>query len=148
MNILFVCTGNTCRSPLAEALARRIAERRGVKDLRVSSAGTNAWDNSPASDGALLVGMERQLDLASHRARNLTPPIVSEADLIFVMTPAHLEQVKQMGGRGKVHLLDAYASGAESEGIADPFGGELSGYRDTADALERHLEKVFDRLEL
>lgn len=116
--------------------------------MKVSSAGTNAWDNSPASDGALLVGMERQLDLAGHRARNLAPAIVSEADLIFVMTPAHLESVKQMGGRGKVHLLDAYATGQESEGIADPFGGELSGYRDTADALERHLEKVFDRLEI
>ena len=148
MNILFVCTGNTCRSPLAEALARRIAERRGITDMRVSSAGTSAWDNSPASDGALLVGMERQLDLATHRARKLTPAIVSEADLIFVMTPGHLEQVKQMGGRGKVHVLDQYASGRESDGITDPFGGELSGYRDTADALERHLEKLFDRLEV
>jgi len=148
MNILFVCTGNTCRSPLAEALARGIAERRGLGGVTISSAGTNAWDNSPASDGALLVGLERQLDLAGHRARKLTPAIVSEADLIFVMTPAHLEQVKQMGGRGKAHLLDEYASGAESEGIADPFGGELSGYRDTADALERHLEKLFDRLKI
>ena len=148
MNILFVCTGNTCRSPLAESLARRIAERRGITDMKISSAGTSAWDNAPASDGALLVGMERQLDLAAHRARKLTPAIVSEADLIFAMAPSHLEQVRQMGGRGKVHLLDQYASGGESEGIADPFGGELSGYRDTADALERHLEKLFDRLEI
>jgi protein-tyrosine-phosphatase len=64
------------------------------------------------------------------------------------MTPAHLEQVKQLGGRGKVHVLDQYASGADSEGISDPFGGELSAYRNTAHALERHLEKVFDRLEI
>ena len=45
MNLLFVCSGNTCRSAMAEALARKIAERRGIKDLNVSSAGTNAWDN-------------------------------------------------------------------------------------------------------
>ena len=150
MNILFVCTGNTCRSPLAEALARRIAKRRGREDVKISSAGTNAWESVPASDGALLVGMEREMDLTTHRARILTPEIVAEADLIFVMTPAHLEQVRQMGGRGKVHVLDQYASGggAEGEGISDPFGGELSAYRETADALEQHLEKVFDRLEI
>lgn len=146
MNILFVCTGNTCRSPMAEALARRIAEQRGLKDVTISSAGTSAWDNVPASDGALLVGMERQLDLTSHRARMLTPAIVSEADLIFVMTPGHVDQVKRMGGRGKVHVLDQYASGGEGEGITDPFGSDLSAYRETADALERHLARLFDRL--
>ena len=105
MNLLFVCSGNTCRSAMAEALARKIAERRGIKDLNVSSAGTNAWDNVPATDEALLVGMERDIDLTGHRARKLTPAIVSEADLIFVMTPGHLEQVKQLGGRGKVHVI-------------------------------------------
>jgi protein-tyrosine-phosphatase len=146
MNILFVCSGNTCRSPLAEVLARRIAERRGIEDVKISSAGTNAWDHAPASDEALLVGMERQVDLTGHRSRKLTPAIVSEADLIFVMTPAHLEQVRQMGGRGKAHVLDAYASGPAGSGIDDPFGGDLSVYRETADALEQHLEKVFDRL--
>ena len=146
MNILFVCTGNTCRSPLAEALARRIARERGFGHVKISSAGTNAWDNVPASDGALLVGMERDVDLTSHRARILTPEIVSEADLIFVMTPAQRDHVIQMGGRGKVHVLDEYALGAAGEGITDPFGGELSAYRETADALETYLNKVFDRL--
>ena len=146
MNLLFVCSGNTCRSPLAEALARKIAERRGVEELNVSSAGTNAWDNAPASDEALLVGMERGLDLTGHRARKLTPTIVSEADLIFVMTPGHLEPVKQMGGRGKAHVIDEYASGVSDKGISDPFGGDLETYRQTADALEEELEKLFDRL--
>ena len=147
MNLLFVCSGNTCRSPLAEALARKIAERRGIDDLNVSSAGTNAWDNVPATDEALLVGMERDLDLGGHRSRKLTPEIVSEADLIFVMTPGHLDQVKQMGGRGKVHVIDEYASGTANQGITDPYGGDLEAYRQTADVLERELEKLFDRLD-
>jgi protein-tyrosine-phosphatase len=145
MNLLFVCSGNTCRSALAEALARQIAARRGIEDLNVSSAGTNAWDNAPATDEALLVGMERGLDLTGHRARKLTPTIVSEADLIFVMTPGHLEPVKQMGGRGKAHVIDEYASGA-TQGISDPYGGDLETYRHTADTLEEELEKLFDRL--
>jgi protein-tyrosine-phosphatase len=146
MNILFVCSGNTCRSPMAEALARKIAARRGIEDLNVSSAGTNAWDNVPATDEALLVGMEREIDLTPHRARKLTSEIVSEADLIFVMTPGHLEQVKQLGGRGKVHVIDEYSSGTVNQGIADPYGGDLEAYRHTADVLERELERLFDRL--
>lgn len=131
---------------MAEALARKIAERRGIKDLSVSSAGTNAWDNAMATDEALLVGMEREVDLTAHRARKLTPAIVSEADLIFVMTPGHVEQVKQLGGRGKVHVIDEYASGTANQGITDPYGGDLEAYRQTADVLENELEKLFDRL--
>ena len=146
MNILFVCSGNTCRSPMAEALARKIARRRSIEDLNVSSAGTNAWDNAPATDEALLVGMERDIDLTGHRARKLSPAIVSEADLIFVMTPGHLEPVKHMGGRGKVHVIDEYASGSVNQGISDPYGGDLETYRHTADLLEQELERLFDRL--
>jgi protein-tyrosine-phosphatase len=146
MNLLFVCSGNTCRSAMAEALARKIAKRRGIEHINVSSAGTNAWDNSTATDEALLVGMERDVDLTGHRARKLTPAIVSEADLIFVMTPSHVEQVVQLGGRGKVHVIDEYASGIQNLGIADPYGGDLDAYRETADALETQLEKLFDRL--
>jgi len=131
---------------MAEALARKIAQRRGIKDLNVSSAGTNAWDNATATDEALLVGMEREVDLTSHRSRKLTPAIVSEADLIFVMTPGHVEQVKQLGGRGKVHVIDEYASGTPNQGITDPYGGDLEAYRHTADVLEKELEKLFDRL--
>jgi protein-tyrosine-phosphatase len=132
---------------MAEALARKIADRRGIGDLNVSSAGTNALENIPATDEALLVGMERGVDLTSHRSRQLTPGIISEADLIFVMTPGHLEQVKQMGGRGKVHVIDEYASGAADKGISDPYGGDLEAYRKTADALEDELERLFDRLQ-
>lgn len=131
---------------MAEALARKIADRRGIEYLNVSSAGTNAWDNVPATDEALLVGMERDIDLTGHRARKLTTAIVSEADLIFVMTPGHLEQVKQLGGRGKVHVIDEYASGTADHGIMDPYGGDLEAYRRTADVLEQQLEKLFDRL--
>ena len=146
MNLLFVCSGNTCRSAMAEALAKKVARRRGIDNVNVSSAGTNAWENATATDEALLVGMERDIDLTSHRARKLTSAIVSEADLIFVMTPGHVEQVVQLGGRGKVHVIDEYTSGVRNGGITDPYGGDLDAYRQTADVLEQEMEKLFDRI--
>jgi protein-tyrosine-phosphatase len=147
VNVLFVCTGNTCRSPLAEHIAKASAARRGIAAFTASSAGTNAWDGAPASDGALLVGMERQLDLAPHRSRKLTREIVAAADLILAMSNAHLEPVRQLGGGGKVHLVDEYGSdGRLAEGVNDPFGGDLDGYRDVADSLESAIEGMFDRL--
>jgi protein-tyrosine-phosphatase len=146
MKLLFVCTGNTCRSPLAEAIARRIAAERAL-DVEVGSAGTSAWEGAPASDGSLLVGIERGLDLNGHRSRQLTRELVAATDLIIAMGPHHLERIEALGGEGKSYLLTTYAShGESSRPVSDPMGGDLSVYRATADELEREIRRVLDRL--
>lgn len=147
MHVLFVCTGNTCRSPIAEAIARRLASDRGLTDLAFGSAGTAAWDGAPASDGALLVAMEREVDLSSHRARLLTRELVASSDLILAMGPHHLERIEALGGQGKAHLLSAYASrGRSDRSISDPFGGDLDIYRSAFDELDREVQHVVERI--
>ncbi len=133
---------------MAAAIARQVAAERGLRDVEVASAGTAAWEGAPASDGAFLVSMERALDLSPHRAQLLSRELVAAADLILVMSPHHLERVEALGGRGKAYLLTDYASGGPSgRSVNDPFGGELAGYREAYDELEREIRRAFDRIE-
>jgi protein-tyrosine-phosphatase len=147
MRILFVCTGNTCRSALADAIARKVVVERALQDVEVQSAGTSAWDGAPASDGALLVGMERGLDLSQHRAQTLTRELVQSSELVLAMGPHHLERIEALGGTGKAYLLTDFASHGKSvRPVNDPIGGELDLYRATADELEQEIRRVFDRI--
>jgi protein-tyrosine-phosphatase len=132
---------------MAEAIARKVAIERGLHDVEAVSAGTSAHDGSPASDGTLLVGLERNLDLGNHTAQTLSRDLVRDADLILAMAPHHLERIEALGGGGKAYLLSEYAShGASSRPISDPIGAELEVYRATADELDEEIRKVLDRI--
>lgn len=142
-----VCTGNICRSPLAEALLRAELAKRGVDGVTVSSAGTGASDGTPASNGSYLVGLEHGLDLSGHRARGLTPAVVAESDIILTMSDHHKDQVEDQGGVGRVCLLGEFAglSGHDAE-VPDPYGADLDFYRATYDQLEGLIELAAERL--
>ncbi|UCG86128.1 MAG: low molecular weight protein arginine phosphatase [Gemmatimonadota bacterium] len=145
-SILMVCTGNICRSPLAESLMRAELERLGVDSIEVASAGTSAWDGAPASEGAYLVGLEHGIDLSEHRARLLTREVVKGADLIFTMARHQRARVEDLGGAGRVHVLGEYAGtgGPEAE-VSDPFGSGLDVYRETFDQLVGFVAAATER---
>ena len=147
MHVLFVCTGNTCRSPMAEAIMREALTTRGVDQVTVSSAGTGAWDGAPVSEGAYLVGLEHGLDLSGHRARLLTRDIVRGADLILTMSGHHLARAAELGGDERVHLLATYAGRDEARGeVVDPFGSDLAAYRATFEELQELVSGVVSRV--
>lgn len=147
-NILFVCTGNTCRSPMAEALAREDLERRGWRHVQVGSAGISAEPGTTATPEACAAVRRRGLELDAHSARLLTPELVEWADLILAMSPSHLRAVSRAGGEHKMSLIGDFAVGSQDTGrdVPDPFGRDEAAYEATLRALERLVHDSLDRL--
>ena len=133
--VLFVCTGNLCRSPMAAALA---AARHRTGGMVFESAGVMALDGAPATPTAVAVCAEIGVDLGDHRARRLTPEIAAAADAIYVMTDGHREQVHQIApeAAGRVALLRP--DGGE---LDDPYGLPLEAYRAARDEIAAALHQ-------
>lgn len=155
MRILFVCTGNTCRSPMAEVLCRRIAEEPGRPAVEARSAGTHTREGMPASGGAIRAAGRHGLSLEEHASTPLSPDLVEWADLILAMGPSHLRRVLELGGLGKGVLLGAFASGGfqgdvpggdDSWAVPDPYGGDDAVYEETFRTLERYVDAAMKRL--
>jgi len=146
MNLLFVCTGNTCRSPLAEAIARAEAARRGL-DVECRSAGTSAFPGHPASPPGAVVAAERGLDLGAHRSRPLDVALVEWADAILVMARWHGETVRAGVPDAPVELLTSYlpeGHDARDRDVPDPIGGDLDMYARTFDVIAAAIAGLFD----
>ncbi len=135
--ILFVCTGNTCRSPLAEGFAKEEFKRLNL-DYTAESAGLSA-DEGGANEKSVLAASEYGIDLSDHRARQLTAETAEGADRIYTMTPAQAYLLKQLLPNKKILPLT-------DEGIPDPFGSSEEVYRQCAREIKTAIEAIGEEL--
>lgn len=146
MNILFVCTGNTCRSPMAEGLMNKVAGDNGLPVTAVS-AGIFAENGAPASEEAIASAQKYDVDIAGHKAQTITERLIEESDVILAMTQGHKQLLMNIAP-GKVYTINEYA-GLNGD-ITDPFGGDLIEYEQVCgeiyDAVVDIAEKLADML--
>ncbi len=141
--VLFVCTGNTCRSPMAEAIFNNIAEEKGIL-AEAESAGIFA-DGSFASANAVLVMRELGVDIEGRASRQLIPQMIENADLVLTMSKSHKSMiVSAFGALDKVMTMAEFSGGTDD--VDDPFGRDANTYRNCREQIKEMVEKVIDKL--
>ncbi len=151
MEILVICTGNICRSPMAEGLLRHMLAARAIKGVQIRSAGTHALDGRPAEPHAVEAARELGADIAAHTARSLDSEMVMAADLVLVMESWQAE----LAGRvlpapehaAKLRLLATYGTASATTMVDDPYGQSLDAYRVCARFIQHCLAAVVDQIQ-
>lgn len=141
MKILYVCTGNTCRSPMAQAITADLAKKRGLKDVVVDSAGTGCPYGDPMAENAVKAIKARGIEF-SHESNKVTEQNLSESDAVICMTPIMRFGIERFVPEGKLYSANDFI-GHE---IPDPYGGSPEVYEECARQLEKLAAAVLDKL--
>lgn len=138
--VLFVCSGNTCRSPVAEGLFNSLTKSLGI-DAYAESRGLSAFDGSTASKNAVIAASIHGVDISSHRSKNITAGDMADADIVIGMTQGHVNALKSLYPQFTNKIVPMpYGD------IPDPFGGTLEIYRDSANQIRRAVEHLIETL--
>ena len=147
--VLFVCTGNVCRSPMAEGLFKHAVRGRGA--YRVLSAGVGAVDGQPPSEHAVTALRDLGIDISQHRSHHLTGDVVAQADYIFGMTHSHVDAIMLLYPQAaeKTFLLREFDETLDAfeNDISDPIGGSYEVYRNCRDQIEQGIASMLNFIE-
>lgn len=165
--VLFVCTGNSCRSPMAEGILKNMLKENKLDNFEVTSAGTSSLEGALPSLFTMEVSKARNVNLTQHRSRQLNKQILREADLILAMSDEHLEHIKKINKTAleKTHLLKVFPqhyptfppevnlSRIKNENkkpgvsyIKDPIGGSIDDYNQCFEEIEKEIRRIFPML--
>ncbi len=139
LKIIFICTGNTCRSPMAEGLLRERMPESWSDRIEISSAGVFASGGLPAAGEGVEALQEKEIDISAHSSTLLTDDIIEDSDLIVTMTGGHASFVLSMvpEASGKVLVIGTLDRDRDDPDIDDPIGQGIEVYRQTRDELEK-----------
>jgi len=142
-SVLFVCTGNICRSPTAEGVLRHLAEKEGI-ELRIASAGIGDWHiGNPPDERAQRHAKGRGYDLSALRARQVRASDFAEFDLILAMDRGHLRALERMAPPAERHKLRLFAKGRD---VPDPYYGGPDGFEQVLDLVEAACRDLLQEL--
>lgn len=146
LRIMFVCSGNICRSPMAKAIAERLLEERGIPSVVISAGTLGLVGREPAVEARKALG-EIDLELSGERSQGVSPAMAEHADFLPVMEPEHASYLRDRvpDADQKIVRLWEYADGVEM-GIADPVGDDLDAFREIRDLLYQSIDNWLDEL--
>lgn len=139
--IVLICTGNTCRSPMAEGLLKKELQD---QDVNIISRGLMVFGSSEANSNAVSAMRERGIDITSHRSRPFDRDEFGSKTLVLTMTEGHKTLIVQHGFKGDVYSIKEFIG--QWGDVKDPYGGDMNVYRRCADELEQIIELVGGKL--
>lgn len=148
MKILFICTGNLCRSPMAEMLLRHKLKEKNIDNIEVCSAGLNTYNGALISRDSKMVLINKGIDVdLSFRSKEISVDLLRTSDMILTMTLAHKLEIHRNYPKyiEKVFTISEYANNGEMEDVIDPYGCSRKTYEDVFFQIDRDIEKIIKK---
>ena len=149
-NIVYVCTGNTCRSPMAEGILRKLLADKGIEDVDVSSAGIGTLDGYPATHHAVEISLRNQIDISGHHSTRMTERLFRESNLVFALSRNHFEFLEELSGaEDKLFMVKAFPKSNHADvehSVEDPVGGSLEEYKTTFEEIQTEIVRALPEI--